>query len=81
MSEKPHCKEIPSAATCCTCVKFCHEKEAISVQFLTAFPAQMTESKHCGPGSYAIAGFTRETATKMQVITAVCTVGLGLCIQ
>ena len=81
MSEKPHCKVIPTAATCCSSVKFCYSKAVASMQFLTTLEPEVMESKQRRPGSNVLAGFSRKTAMKMQGDTASCTVGVGPCIQ
>jgi hypothetical protein len=81
MSEKPHCKGVPTTATCCSYVKFCYSKDRASMQFLMALAAEVMESKQGRSGSNVIAGFSRKTAMKMQEDTASCTVGVGPCIK
>jgi hypothetical protein len=81
MSERPHCKGIPTAATCCSSVKFCYSKDGSAKQFLWTLAPEVMESKQGLPGSNVLAGFSRKTAMKMQGDTASCTVGVGSCIQ
>jgi len=64
----------------CNSAGLCKEIPALSNQFLRRVQVEVVESKRRIMGSYRVAGFGSETATKMHVVPASCTAKKVLCI-
>jgi len=64
----------------CNSVSLCKEIGLFSNQFLRRVQVEVVESKRRITGSYQVAGFGSETATKMHVVPASCTAKKVLCI-
>jgi hypothetical protein len=64
----------------CTSARICKEISPISKQFLRHSQVEVLESKRVVWGSYQVAVIGGETATKVQVVIALCTARKTLCI-
>jgi hypothetical protein len=80
MRKKANNGHPKAGAINCNSVHLCKENPLFSNQFLRQVQVEVVESKRRITGSYGVAGFGNETATKVLVVPVSCTARKVLCI-